>query len=257
MRQRRFVWSSRLIAVLLILASVAQVQAGMVVVGSGANMDAGQGQLLLACNNLEVAGGLGGHATGARDVSIVSGGSLSTHQLSFSGDWDNAGQVAVPGLVRWQDGCNVLDAQMTGSTGFSALEISTTNGRTVRLEASTTQQISDSLVLQGAAGARLLMRSSVPGQQAGLALAPGGGQSIAFVDVADIDSSGGQALAPGGAGLLNSLDSGNNINWFHGVLSAVAIPTLGLMGTMLLILLIALMGAGRAWHVRLSNEGMT
>jgi hypothetical protein len=92
MHRRRLVWSPVLIVVMLLLASVAQVTAGTVLVGPGAGMDTGQGHLVLGCNDLAVAGGLGGHATGARHVSILIGGSLNTDQLSFSGDWDNAGQ---------------------------------------------------------------------------------------------------------------------------------------------------------------------
>jgi hypothetical protein len=72
-----------------------------------------------------------------------------------------------------------------------------------------------------------MLRSTVPGQHAGLTLAPGGSQSIAFVDVADMDSSGGQTLAPGSADLYDSVDSGNNLNWFQGFLTQIPIPTLG------------------------------
>jgi hypothetical protein len=253
MHHRRLVWNPLLIVVMLLLASVAQVTAGTVLVGPGAGMDTGQGHLVLGCNDLEVAGSLGGHATGARHVSILTGGSLNTDQLSFSGDWDNAGQVEVPGLVRWLDGCGVLDAQMTASTDFSALEVNTTTGRTVRLQANATQHVTDSLILQGAPDALLMLRSTSPGQHAELTLAPGGSQSIEFVDVADMDSSGGQTMAPGSADLYNSVDSGNNINWFQGFFSAIPVPTLGLIGMMLLILLIALMGSSRARHARLPN----
>jgi hypothetical protein len=81
MHQRRLVRIPCLITVMLILASIAQVQAGTVLVGPGAAMDTGQGHLVLGCNDLEVAGSLGGHATGARNVSILNGGSLTTDQL--------------------------------------------------------------------------------------------------------------------------------------------------------------------------------
>ncbi len=253
MRQPMFVWGHLVLTAALVLASAAQVQAGTVLVGPGAGMDAGQGHLVLGCNDLEVAGSLGGHAMGARNVSLLSGGSLNTDQLFFSGDWDNAGQVEVPGVVRWLDGCGVMDAQMTGSTHFSALEISTTSGRTVRLQANATQHVTDSLILQGAPDALLMLRSTSPGQHAELTLAPGGSQSIAFVDVADMDSSGGQTMAPGSADLYNSVDSGNNINWFQGFFNAIPVPTLGLIGMMLLVLLIALMGSSRTRHGRLPN----
>lgn len=257
MRQRGLVWNPLLITAVLVLASVAQVQAGTILIGAGAAMDTGQGHLVLGCNDLEVAGDIGGHAAGARNVSILTGGSLNTDQLSFSGDWANTGQVEVPGLVRWLDGCGVLDAQMTGTTDFSALEISTTSGRTVRLEANATQRVTDSLILQGAPGALLMLRSTDPGQHAGLTLTPGASQSIAFVDVADLDSSGGQPMAPGSAVLHNSVDSGNNLDWFQEFLGAIPISSLGLIGTMLLILVISLMGLGRARHAPDSNEGMT
>lgn len=257
MHQRRFVWKALLITVMLMLASIAQVQAGTILIGTGAAMDTGQGQLLIGCNDLEVAGDFGGQAAGARDVSILAGGSLATDELSFSGDWENAGQVEVPGWVRWLEGCGATDAQMTGSTDFSAFEISTSTGRTVRLQANVTQQVTDSLILQGAPDELLMLRTTVSGQQAGLTLVPGGSQSIAFVDVSDMDSSGGQPMAPGSPGLHNSVDSGNNINWFQEVLSAIPVSTLGLIGTTLLIVLFALMGLGRARHAHVSKEGMT
>lgn len=250
-------WKALLITALLVLSSLAQAQAGMILVGSGAAMDTGQGQLLVGCNDLEVAGDLGGQAAGARDVSILTGGSLSTDELSFSGDWENAGQVGVPGWVRWLDGCGVTDAQMTGSTDFAAFEISTSTGRTFRLQANVTQQVTDSLILQGAPVELLMLRSTVPGQQARLTLAPESSQSIAFVDVSDMDSSGGQPMAPGSPGLHNSVDSGNNINWFQEVLSAIPVSTLGLIATMLLIVLVALMGLVRARNAHVSKEGMT
>ncbi len=200
---------------------------------------------------------IAGHAAGARNVSILTGGSLNTDQLSFSGDWANSGQIEVPGLVQWLDGCDVSDTQMTGTTAFSALEISTTSGRTVHLQANATQHVTDSLTLQGTSGALLMLRSTDPGQHAGLTMDPGGSQSVAFVDVADMDSSGGETMAPGSPDLHNSVDSGNNLNWFQEFLSAIPISTLGLVGTMLLILLISLMGLGRARHAPDSNEGMT
>lgn len=253
----RPVWKALLITVMLMLASISKVQAGTILIGSGAAMNTGQGQLLVGCNDLEVAGDFGGLAAGAHNVSILTGGSLSHNQLSFSGDWENAGQVGVPGSVHWLDGCGVTDAQMTGSTDFSAFEISTSTGRTVRLQANATQQVTDSMILQGEPDELLVLRSTVSGQQAGLTLAPGSSQSIAFVDVSDIDSSGGQPIAPGGPGLKNSVDSGNNINWFQEVLSAIPVSTLGLIGTTLLIMLVALMGLGRARHAHASKEGMT
>jgi hypothetical protein len=256
MSQYRLVCNIPLILAMLVLATVAQVQAGTVLVGSDAAMDSGQGQLILGCNNLEVAGEISGRAIGAGNVSILSGGSLSTDLLSFSGDWENAGQAEVPGSVRWLDGCEVLDAQMAGNTVFSALEIHSTDGRTVRLLANATQHVTDSLILEGAADSLLTLRSTAPGQHAGLTLAPAGSQSIAFVDVADMNSSGGQTMAPGSPDLYDSIDSGNNVNWFRGISSAIPVSTLGLIGTMLLVLLIALMGLDRARHTRESNEGM-
>jgi hypothetical protein len=58
---------------------------------------------------------------------------------------------------------------------------------------------------------------------------------------------------PGSADLYGSVDSGNNLNWFEGFFNAIPAPTLGLIGMMLLVLLIALTGSSRARHGRLPN----
>jgi hypothetical protein len=76
----------------------------------------------------------------------------------------------------------------------------------------------DALMLQGAAGNLLVLRSSMTGQQAFLKLDPGGSQSIDYVDVADIGATG-QTLAA-----ANSVDSGNTTGWSL-VTSASATPT--------------------------------
>lgn len=252
MHQRIPVWT---FTAMLVLLSAGPLQAGTVMVGPGAGLDTGAGQLNLGCNDLTVAGDFGGHVVGAGNVSVLGGGSLNTDQLSFSADWQNAGQAEVPGSVQWLDGCDALDVQMTGVTEFSTLEISTNNGRAVRLQANATQQVTGALTLQGAPGALLTLRSTMPGQFAGLSLAPQGSQSIAFVDVADIDSSDGQLMAPGSAELSNSVDSGNNLNWFREFASAIPVPTLGLTGAMLLIFMFVLMSVGRFRHARSSMRG--
>ena len=65
---------------------------------------------------------------------------------------------------------------------------------------------------------------------------------MSAVDVQDIDSSGGETIAPGPPASFNSLDSGNNTNWFIAVIQEILpvdtlpTPLLAVLALLLLLL---------------------
>jgi hypothetical protein len=141
--------------------------------------------------------------------------------ISLAGNWDNRGTFgAGTGTVLFEDGCVPNLSSIAGSTTFFDLRITTSTGKTVRFEAGVTQKILDGLTLMGAPGNLLVIRSSIPGQQAFLDLAPAASQLIDYVDVADNGATG-QDLAPG----AHSIDSGNTTGWLFVTPTATATDT--------------------------------
>jgi hypothetical protein len=220
---------------------------GMVFVGEGSTLDTGDGVLSLGCGDLAVAGQKSGETIAAGDIHILSGGTLGPGTRLLSGDWSNAGETSVPGAVRWRDDCNTNEVLLLGSTEFEVLDIASPSGRTFRFDAGGMQRVNQGLYLAGSPDALLTLRSTSPGQHAELTLASSGTQSIVHVNVADLDASGGQGLAPGPPHLYASRDAGNNLNWFRGVLNAIPVPALtgaGIAWLALLFLFIALLRSG-------------
>jgi hypothetical protein len=161
---------------------------------------------------------------GCNDLHIQSAGTLQAQAstIRIGGNWDNQGTFdAGTGTVIFEDGCVPNMSSIAGSNTFFALQTMTSAGKTVDLEAAVTQTVLDALTLLGTVGNLLVLRSSMPGQQAFLTLQPGGSQNIDYVDVADIGATG-QTLVAG----ANSVDSGNTTNWsFLGVPSATPTST--------------------------------
>ena len=124
------------------------------------------------------------------------------------------------GRVHWQPQCGRSEGTLSGNHRFAQLRLTGDSSVTRRLAVDSEQFIEQSLQLQGWRSP-LLLRSSVPGQTARLKLASAASWQVEGVDVADIDSSGGQTIAPGDPAVHASRDSGGNRNWFLG---AVAIP---------------------------------
>jgi hypothetical protein len=79
--------------------------------------------------------------------------------------------------------------------------------RTLTFAAGSTQTVTGICTLQGAAGNLLLLRSSAAGTQ--WLVNPQGARAISYVDVQDSNNTNALAINP-----PNSIDSGNNINWF-------------------------------------------
>lgn len=193
------------LAVLLVLsgggARAGDVPTGAWVVGGGSTVRLGDGVLRLGCN----------------DVQILNAGTLAGERgtVQLAGSWLGEGTfVAGTGNVRFTDGCSPGApevAALTGNNTFYLLEVITAMGKVINLEAGSVQSVQNRLILSGASGNLLRVRSAVPGQEAFFNLT--GTQSVDFVDVQDNHATG-QPLAPGPAAQFNSVDSGNTVGWF-------------------------------------------
>ena len=197
---------------------------GSLSLGDGnAKLDVVDRRYLLTCGDLVIAGEVSisaGNAAGINDVEI-SGGTLNggSGTASLAGDWSNAGTFnAGTGLVQISDGCGSVASNISGDSDFHEFSVTTSIGKLLTMVAGSSQTFASSLTLEGMVGNLLQVRSSSPGQEVFFSLMPGGAQSISAVDVRDNNASGGLTLAPGAPGLYQSVDSGNNTNWFVGVL---------------------------------------
>lgn len=105
---------------------------------------------------------------------------------------------------------------ISGSTTFYNLTKSVATARTLTFTAGTTQTVTGTLTLNGAAGQLLSLRSSAAGSTWNIN--PSGVTSISYVDVQD-----GTNVDPDTIFPTNSVDSGNNVNWF---VAPTATPTI-------------------------------
>lgn len=211
---------------------------GRISIGSNTLFDSGGGVIQTGCASLVVDGVAAGDWSGLDSIVLGLTGALATRQLDFGGDWQSAGEHTVPGRVHWQQQCARREGTLSGSHRFAHLAVTGTSRVTRRLGVDGEQLIDQSLRLQGS-DERLILRSSVPGTAARLTLAAAASWQVDSVDVADIDSSGGQAIAPGDPGIYRSLDGGGNRNWFLGAV-AIPVPALGPAALVILIFMVLL-----------------
>ena len=216
-----------IITLTLVLAQVPAYAAG-ISIGEGASLDLGTAIVDVNCGSLTTAGQLhlaSGSLIGLNDVDIASAGSIlgDSGTLELAGDWRNAGSFTPSASdVQIQDGCGQSTSSITGDTDFHIFRATTTSGKTLSVQADSLQTFSGGLQLEGVApNDRLSIRSSVSGQQAHFVLIAPGVQQIAAVDVRDNDASLGQPLAPGVVEQFESVDSGNNLNWFTALLDLI------------------------------------
>ena len=210
--------------------------AAQLTVGAGSSVDLGTGSLDLGCADLVVAGTLtaGTHGVAqARDVTIDPSGVLSGESatLEVTGDWGNAGAFnAGTSTVQLVDGCGLSSAVITGDSTFYELAMTTSTGKLYSFAAGSTQTVTQSLSIVGAAGNLLAIRSTVDGEAAFIDLQ--GSASTDYVDVKDNHAIGN--VIPLGA---TSVNSGNTLKWW-----VFPIPALPVAGVALLI--VGLMWAG-------------
>jgi hypothetical protein len=137
-----------------------------------------------------------------------SGGAwMSNDNLALSGNWTMTTGTYNPGTSTVT--FTGTTPSLTGNTTFYRLAYSVTGG-TITFAAGSTQTVSGLLTLAGAACAPVYVRSSVGSSQAWLTVS--GAYSIATVDVADNNASGGLILRAGSG----SIDSGDNVGWTFG-----------------------------------------
>jgi hypothetical protein len=221
-----------------LLGLAAPALAGVVSVGSGASVDLGTGSLALGCADLTVTGTFSAGSVGfqaARDVTIdptgvVNGGSAT---LQVAGEWDNAGTFnAGTSTVQLVDGCGLASAVIAGDTTFANLDLTTATGKLYSLMAGSTQTVTGSLNLVGAAGNLLAIQSTLASSEAFIDLQ--GSHFTDYVDVQDNHAIG-SPITYGSSSQVGP----NTVGWIY-----VAVPALGVGA--LLLLALAMLWAGRA-----------
>jgi hypothetical protein len=123
--------------------------------------------------------------------------------ITVSGDWTNNGMFNAnqSGVTFNGSGTQTL----RGNTTFYDLARSASS-QTLSFEADKTQTVTHSLTLNGTAGQPLLLRSTVTDTRWRFNVSPM--HALTYVDVRDSDASTGNAISA-----INSIDSGNNMNW--------------------------------------------
>ncbi len=152
------------------------------------------------------------------NVTIETNGILkpdSGASITISGNWSNSGAFTHNSGGVTLDGTS---QSLTGSNTFYTLVKSVTSADTLTFDNTVTQDITNSLTLNGVAGQLLSLRSDSTGNQFGITL--NSTQSLSYLDVKDSDASGGTALAAGST----STDSGNNTNWTFGTTTEEETP---------------------------------
>ncbi len=247
-------WRGMAIAVASTLA-VLPAAAGTIIIGENGRIATGAGQIEAACSDVDINGDLAGSLQGARHVTLGIAASMAGAAVESSGNWVNDGSREVNAALEWRDGCGVTEASMLGSNDLTALHVSSDSGRLVRFDVDGEQRIGGNLSLTGSAGNRLRLRSTSEQQFARLSLEPGGSQQVSAVDVAFIDSSAGQEIAPGVPEDYESVRAGPVRNWF--MQPAVPVPTLGVLSTVFLVLLMGLLGLLGQRSDSFGNQGVT
>src|SRR5436305_1185606 len=168
--------------------------------------------------NLVIAPGAGATLGGAITVSgnlTMDGATLSAvvNNINLVGNWNNTGGTFNAGSASViLTGANQT---ISGSTTFNNLTKTVATARTLTFDATGTQTITGTMLLQGSSGQLLSLRSSSFGTQ--WKIDPQSVRTIAFLDVQDSNNINATAINAVGT---NSVDSGNNTNWVF-----VATPT--------------------------------
>jgi len=227
-------------AVLLVLTgpgAAAPVGATGLSIGAGSTMQLGDALLSLGCNDLHI------EPTGTLQAQAST--------IELAGNWDNRGTFdAGTGTVLLDDGCGTPEiASVLGSNTFFDLRATTSTGKTVQFAAGATQTVLDGLTLMGAPGNRLVIRSTIPGQQAFLNLVPSASQLIDYINVADNGATG-QVLVMNPPEAAHSIDAGNTTRWFFAGKPSVPALSAGALG-----LLFTGLSAVGLWRLRRRQVG--
>ena len=176
------------ISVLLAMTVGSVAFAQVNVPGGGGSMGVAGGSMGLGCTALNVQGTFNvnsGQVSGTGDVNIASTGTVNGDQgtLSVSGNWSNSGAfVPGTGTVIFTDGCAVGPLQISGTTVFNNLTLTSTNGQTFVIPAGANITVNGTLTLLGASGSPIQLVSS-SGQTAVINLGPSAQVIRNFVNV--------------------------------------------------------------------------
>lgn len=224
---------------------------GQISIGSSSRLDTGSGFIDLGCASLKIDGLITGRWLGIDDLETGTHAQLETEMLAFGGNWTSLLPMDVSGQTRWQDQCGRTDGTLLGYNRFESFTITASDAVTRYFDVGSEQTVYRSLELRGVS-APLTLRSTSESQPARLTVMPSAIWSIFGVDVANIDSSGGQGLAPGAPENYQSVDSGGNINWFLKT-TAIPIPLLGWTGKLLMLSILLALGCWRLTTTPLSR----
>ena len=214
-------------------------------ISSGGSLSLGTGQLDLDCGDLSVDGTMNlgtGSISKVRNITLSGTLNGDAGSITFGNNWDNSGGGFNSGSsqVTLNDDCGDGTSAIGGNTVFNNFTSSTTGGKALTFEAGTSQTVQNALVLTGAPGNLMLIRSSATGSFADLFLAESGSQVIDYLDVNDMRAPhAGQYIAPGLAELFNSRDGGDNDRWFKTFPPIPALSTFGLLLMIVVLLLIS------------------
>jgi len=130
---------------------------------------------------------------------------LSSGTIKLGGDWLNTGAFNsdTSGTVVFT---GIGQSTITGTNNFANFTC-TQPGKQLNFEAGETQTIAGAWTLTGASGNLIRLGSTVAGTR--WIVNPQGTRNISFVDVQDSNN-----LSPDIIDPANSIDSGNNLNWF-------------------------------------------
>lgn len=172
--------------------------------GSYSSLDVGN-----AYNNLTFNGSGSWSSNGPLTINgnlNIANGTLSSggNNLTIAGNWSNCGTYTPGNNTVTLSGSS---QSISGSTTFYNLTKSASSADTLTFEAGKTQTVTNNLILTGVSGQLLSLESSSPGTQWNLN--PSGTYSLGYLTVKDGNNLASSLLSPS-----NSVDNGDNLNWF-------------------------------------------
>lgn len=140
------------------------------------------------------------------DITINGTLDAGSSTITTGGNWSNSGSFSQGTSTVILNGTNQA---IYGSTTFYNLTKSVSTADTLYFQAGSTQTIANSLTLNGAGGGLLSLRSTSTGSY--WYIDPQGNRNISFVDVKDSNN-----ISFTNIVAMDSVDSGDNINWSFG-----------------------------------------
>jgi trimeric autotransporter adhesin len=179
--------------------------------GSGLNnvtLNLTSGQTLTLGAAVTIDGALANSSGNTLDVSA------SNFAINLAGNWTNSGTFTPQGGTVTLNGTS---QSISGNTTFYNLTKSVATAATLTFAASSTQTVTGTLTLSGAAGQLLTLASSSPGTQWNINPT---GRSVSYVSVSYSNNTNATAISP-----TNSTNGGNNTNWSFSLATKLVFTT--------------------------------